>query len=294
MTIYYRSYAKLNLYLDVLNRRRDGFHNIETIFQTVGLHDDLRFSLTASDVTLSCSEPRLPNGEGNLIVRAAELLRRETGTVAGASIHLDKRIPLAAGLAGGSGNAAATLVALNALWDLGLPPAKLAGFALRLGSDVPYCLHGGTMAATGRGERLTALPRLRGVWYVLAHPGLEISAGTAFGHPRLTHNAQSRFAGRTRDFRQALRALAGGDLPRVLHNRLAEPLLTEYPELAELRDRLLASGCADAIVSGSGPTVFGVCDSHKAAVRAADSLGDVRTTVAHGVPFGVREIAEPR
>ncbi len=293
MTLRYRSYAKINLYLDVLNRRRDGIHHIETIFQTVGLHDDLRFTPAEKGISLTCSDPRLPTGEDNLVVRAARLLQRETDTTKGVAIHLEKRIPLAAGLAGGSGNAAATLVALDTLWKLNLAPAKLARLALRLGSDVPYCLRGGTMAATGRGERLTPLSRLRGVWYVLAHPDLAISAGAAYGHPALTRNTRPRFAGRTRDFRIALRALADGDLPRLCFNRLVEPLMVDYPELARLRVRLLRGGCVAALVSGSGPTVFGLCLSHEAARHAAKTLEDVRTTVTHGVPFGIRRTAGP-
>lgn len=282
----YRSFAKVNLYLDVLNRRRDGFHDIETIFQTVSLCDELTVA-PAGTLTLTCSNPNLETGPGNLVWRAATLLREVTGCTAGAALHLEKKIPLAAGLAGGSGDAAATLIGLNGLWDLGLTARRLARLALRLGSDVPYCLHGGTVAARGRGEQMADLPALPRTWMVLVHPDREISAAEAYGHPGLVRNLEPRFAGWTRGLRAARWALLKGQTASVVRNTLADPLIAQYPELGEIRESLKRLGCAAAAVSGSGPTVFGLCAGEEEAHRVAKALTGVRTTVVHTVSHGV-------
>ena len=210
----FRSHAKINLYLDVLDRRPDGFHNIETIFQTVSLADELTVAEAPSGVVLTCSRPDLDCGPGNLVCRAAALLLARTGCVRGARIHLEKHIPVAAGLAGGSGNAAATLDALNRLWKLGLTPAQLQAFGLELGSDVPYCLVGGTQGATGRGEQLVPLPPVPQTWCVLAHPPIQVSTAAVYHSPRLFRNTETPSAGRTRTFQCALDALSAGDWAR--------------------------------------------------------------------------------
>ena len=309
--ITYRSYAKINLYLDVLNRRRDGYHNIETIFQTVSLCDELTFQEQPSRIDLTCSTPELDTGEGNLVCRAAMVLQEQTGYVGGAKIHLEKNIPLAAGLAGGSGNAAATLIALNTLWNLRLPLEPLRGMAIDLGSDVPYCTLGGPAAATRRGEELTPLrcgrspacpQRSAGEdtrtteglppshWAVLAHPHVAISASRTYNHPRLGHNTETPFAGRTPSFRRALRRFRAGDLAGLVYNRMEEPVFHDLPHLAELKARMLDAGCIAAAMSGSGPTLFGVCSSQAAALRVADQITDYPTSVVSFVPVGVERV----
>ncbi len=216
----YHSYAKINLYLDVLNRRSDGFTNIETIFQTVSLCDELRFQPADAGIHFSCNMPSLADPSSNLVCRAANLLQEQTGCVKGIAIHLEKRIPIAAGLAGGSGNAAATLIALNALWGLNLEEAQQEKIAAQLGSDVPYCLHGGTVAATGRGERMEILDPVEIQWIVLVHPPLAITAGHAYGHPRLTRNMETTVGGKTGAFRRALGDLRNGQIAALIANRM--------------------------------------------------------------------------
>ncbi len=287
----YRSYAKINLYLDVLNRRRDGFHNIETVFQTVSLADELTFEEYPNILSISCSSTELDTGEGNLVYRAAMLLRARTGCTLGARIHLEKRIPIAAGLAGGSGNAAATLIALNKLWDLRLSEGRLRELALELGSDVPYCTVGGAAAATRRGEVLTPLPPLPSVWFILLHPSLAVSAGHAYNHPMLERNTAKAFAGRTAAFRHALRRLRDGDIPCAVFNRMERPVFHEHPNLAELKKRLMDLGCHAAAMSGSGPTIFGICESKRVATRIADMLPEQRSSVVSTVPHGVERVA---
>ncbi|NIA12763.1 MAG: 4-(cytidine 5'-diphospho)-2-C-methyl-D-erythritol kinase [Nitrospiraceae bacterium] len=281
--ICYRSFAKINLYLDVVDKRRDGYHDIETIFQTIDLSDTLSFEERRSRITLECSTPDLDSGESNLVHQAATLLKEHTGCRLGARIHLEKRIPIAAGLAGGSGNAASTLVALNTLWDLKLPPARIRALALELGSDVPYCTLGGTAAATRRGEELTALPPLAQTWFVLIHPRLAVSASRVYSSPKLKCSMEKRFAGRTRSFRRAIRQLGEKGWTQLLFNRMEAPVFADHPHLAEAKGKLLGLGCLAAAMSGSGPTLFGVCKDKREAVRIADALEGYDTSVVSSI-----------
>lgn len=286
----WRSFAKVNLYLDVLHKRRDGYHNIETIFQTVNLYDELTF-IDDNHLSMTCSGAELDTGTTNLVYRAAMLLQEETGCTRGARIHLEKRIPIAAGLAGGSGNAAATLAALNKLWDLRLPVARLAAYARLLGSDVPYCLHGGAMAGTLRGEALCPLAQLKGIWFVLVHPPAAMSAAHVYNDPLLGLNKERPFAGRTPSFREALRALREGAYGRVVFNRMERPVFEQHRTLAEFKSALLDAGCCAAAMSGSGPTLFGLCRSQRESLRVADYFKEkglnCRTSVAAPVPCGI-------
>jgi len=286
----WRSYAKINLYLDVVHKRRDGYHNIETIFQTVNLYDELTF-VDDNHLSMTCSGEGLDMGRSNLVYRAAALLQKETGCRRGARIHLEKHIPIAAGLAGGSGNAAATLAALNKLWDLRLPLGRLAKLARILGSDVPYCLYGGTMAGTLRGEALAPLPPLKNTWFILVHPDAAMSAASAYNHPLLELNPERPFAGRTPGFRKAIQALEKRDWPHVLFNRMERPVFEEHRTLFELKNALLETGCVAAAMSGSGPTLFGLCQHRHEATRVAEALKqnrlDCTTTLANPVPNGI-------
>lgn len=285
--IAYCSYAKINLYLDVLNRRRDGYHNIETIFQTVSLADQLIFTEAGPGIALECSAQELDEGATNLAYRAGKLLQERTGCSRGVHIHLDKKIPVAAGLAGGSGNAAAALVALNQLWDLGLPDAQLRELALELGSDVPYCMVGGTIAATVRGEELTPLPPLSETWFVLVHPPIAVSTTRVFNSPKLILRGNPPAGGPTPAFRGAIEALECRDFARAVFNILEGPVFADYPRLAAAEERLLAEGCLAAGMSGSGPTLFGICLSKEDAERVAVTFDDFQTSVVTTVPAGI-------
>lgn len=285
--ITYRAYAKINLYLDILNRRRDGYHNVETIFQSVSLADVLSFSKRTSGVFLECSTPALDDGSANLAYRAAALLQERTGVSQGVYLYLQKQIPIAAGLAGGSANAAATLAALNYLWELGLSKGQLQRLALELGSDVPYCLVGGTQAATRRGEDLHATPPLPPTWFLLLHPPLAVSTPRIYNSPRLEKNTSKRFAGKTSGFRRAIEALERGDFSEAVFNRMEGPVFADYPQLAEGKRRLLAAGCSAAAMSGSGPTLFGVCRSRDHATHVAEQLNDYQSSIVYSVSQGV-------
>lgn len=286
-SVEYCSYAKINLYLDVVKRRRDGYHDIETIFQTVSLCDRLACTEREAGILLDCDHPELGSPETNLAYRAAVLLQERTGCTRGAHLRLEKRIPVAAGLAGGSGNAAAALCALNVLWGLRLPASTLRRLALELGSDVPYCLVGGTVAATGRGEELMPLEPLPATWFVLVHPPVAVSTARVYGSPRMRPSDARRFAGRTAAFREAIHALGKGRLEQVVYNRMQDVVFPDHPTLADARQRLIDGGCVAAAMSGSGPTLFGVCASRRQADRVAEALADLKTSVVSSVPVAV-------
>ncbi|MFA7693817.1 MAG: 4-(cytidine 5'-diphospho)-2-C-methyl-D-erythritol kinase [Candidatus Hydrogenedentes bacterium] len=290
----WRSYAKINLYLDVLKKRRDGFHNIETIFQSVSLFDELTFR-AATTLTLSCNLAHLNCGPSNLVHRAALLLQEKTGCQKGASIYLEKNIPIGAGLAGGSGNAAATLQALNSLWDLKLCTTQLERFARNLGADVPYCLHGGTRAGVLRGEELYPLPPLPELWFLFIHPKQSVSAKEVYNHPMLAPTGEKPFAGKTAAFREAIRSLQQSQYEGVLFNRMERPVFSCYPQLMDMKLALIKAGCKAALMSGSGPTLLGLCESQEQGILISENLKntapDWSISIASTVPYGTKRIA---
>jgi len=282
-----RAYAKLNLYLAVHERRTDGYHNIETVFQTVGLSDEIRLTPTAEGITVVCDRQDL-NTADNLAVRAARLVHERHAPDRGVHIDLNKRIPVAAGLAGGSSDAAATLAGLNELWSLDLDAPTLHAYARELGSDVPCLLRGGTAAGVGRGDELTPLDPMRPTWFVLAHPDFEVSAARVYNHPLLEKRNEERVGAMTPSFKMVCGMLAQGALADALYNSMEAPVFSEYPELAVMKQRLLDAGCAGALMSGSGPTLFGLCrdEAHARAVAASiDGPTSVVPAVSRGYEF---------
>lgn len=256
------AYAKINLALEVLGKRADGFHEVSMVMQSVSLHDTLVLTLENTEISLVCDQPSLPCDRSNLAYRAAELLRQECGVTMGVHICLTKRIPMAAGLAGGSSDAAAVLRGLNSLWGLALSPCELEGLAARLGSDVPFCLWGGTAMATGRGEILEPLPAFAGYGVVLANPPLQVSTAWVYG------NFQKQSQPRSTDIKTLRRAIAQKDFLAVagqLFNDLESVTIPAHPEIAVMKEKLAEAGAAGVLMSGSGPTVFALTpDLHSA------------------------------
>ena len=285
--IYARSYAKINLYLDVLRKRPDQFHDIETIFQSVSLCDELAVEPASGQISLACSNSQLDCGPTNLVLRAAIALRERTGCKLGAKMVLTKRIPLAAGLAGGSGNAAAALFALSELWNLKRTPEELAQIGLTLGSDVPYCLRGSTMAARSRGEIMWPLESPGDVWFVLVHPDLHVSTRDVYTSPLLRKNSGPRIDGLTQSFRTAIKRFGLRNFPAAMFNRMEEPVFAMHPQLLDIKRALLDAGCTAAIMSGSGPTMFGICASQTQARSISNKLAPLKTTVVTSVSHGV-------
>lgn len=292
MTSTCHSYAKINLYLDVLPQRPDGYHDIETIFQSIELHDTLHFANRDDDqLTLECDSPEVPGGTENLVTQAAELLRKRYHVAQGAEICLEKRIPVAAGLAGGSSNAAAALIGLTEVWNLSISHGELHSLALDLGSDVPFCLVGGTAVGSGRGEVIEPLPALPTTWMALVHPPMAVATATVYNSPHLKPNTATRTRGKTAAFDEALRRFAAGGAAPVVFNRMEEAVFTMHPELRGVKQALLDAGCAAAAMSGSGPTFFGLCDDEAHAREVAERLNEHHVTVTYTVDAGVAKTA---
>ena len=261
--------AKMNLALDILGKRPDGFHEVAMVMQTIGLHDTLVMEKTERDIELSINVPWLKADEKNLAWRAAELIRQEYGLEGGVRIELTKRIPVAAGLAGGSADAAAVLKGMNDLYGLQLDEEKLCELGARLGSDIPFCIMGGTMLATGRGEVLTRLSDMPETWVVLAKPRISVSTAWAY------QNYDEQGAERHPDNEAIKQAIARGNRKAVaglLCNVLESVTIKKYDVIAEYKQMMLDKGAMASMMSGSGPTVFGLAKSREQAESIADVL----------------------
>jgi 4-diphosphocytidyl-2-C-methyl-D-erythritol kinase len=282
--------AKINLHLEVLGLRPDGFHELAMVMQTIELLDVLRLAPTAdASITLHCDHPDLPTDGSNLIVRAAELLRSRSGLPElGAVIHLSKRIPIGAGLAGGSSNGAAALFGLNRLWGLGYTPDELEAMAAELGSDMPYCLAGGTQLCFGRGERLEPRPAAGAAGgqagplavLLLKHPAATVSTPWAYGRCRDLRDdfylhTEQEFEQRRQALRQGLlvQALAQGEPLPPLRNDLQAVV---EPEVASVREGLALLRSLDSplavAMSGSGPSLFALFADLDQALAAQGQL----------------------
>jgi 4-diphosphocytidyl-2-C-methyl-D-erythritol kinase len=262
--------AKLNLFLEILGRRPDGYHELESVMVAVDLHDRLHFAADLSGaITLRCDDPTLPRGRDNLVVRAAERLKAESGCPLGATIALHKAIPAQAGLAGGSSDAAATLVALDRLWDLRLPPDRMDALAGEIGSDVAFFRQAPAAVCRGRGERVERLSMARPLHFVLVCP--TIGLRTADVYRNLEPPARPRPIG------PVLEALGAGRpdaLGRSLFNRLQPVAERLQPALVRVRDALARLGPSldGHLMSGSGSAYFGLGRDRGAAVDAARRL----------------------
>ena len=246
------AYAKVNLTLEVLGRRPDGYHEIASVMQTVGLHDVVELT-PADDVTLECDRPGLETPD-NLALKAAAGLRAEAGVRTGVHIKLRKAIPASAGLGGGSSDAAATLVGLNRLWGLGMSAGDLTPLATALGSDVPFFLRGGTAMVQGRGERVRPLPGINLEWMLIVTPAIEVPNKTATLYSALPRSGYT--AGHlTRKLEARIRG--GGDVPRqLLFNAFDDVAEQAYPGIREYLDSLYALGAREVHLAGSGPSLY--------------------------------------
>ncbi len=264
-----RTSAKVNLALEVLGKRGDGYHEIATVLQAVDLFDRLTME-TADILSLHADDPELPTDDGNLVMRAARLLQKTAGIEKGARLRLQKRIPVAAGLGGGSSDAAATLLGLNRLWGLRWPRARLHELAVELGMDVPFFLGTGRAVARGRGERLQALPGGGGYALVLVNPRTPLSTREVYGRVPAGWHAEPTGTERVIE---ALRRRNVAALAAALTNNLERVVEPVLPVIGRMKAALLAAGALGAIMSGSGPTVFGLA-------RSLDHARQVRSRVS--------------
>ncbi len=266
-----KSPGKVNLLLNILGRRPDGFHELETVMHPVNLFDEIRFERGGNGIQLTCDEPALPVDFQNLIYRAADAFLKLHNPRAGVRIHLQKKIPLAAGLGGGSGNAATTLLALNELFDRPLSTAKLDELAASLGSDVPFFLQNRPALATGRGEKIQPLdffPALRGRAFLLIHPGFGISTPWAYQNLARFSKALNGKQGRAQELISKLQSNDWSAVADGFYNSLEAPALEKFPVLALFQEFLRANGALAALMSGSGSTTFAIAED----VNAAESL----------------------
>jgi 4-diphosphocytidyl-2-C-methyl-D-erythritol kinase len=268
-----RSYAKINLGLEVLGQRDDGYHELRTLFQTIDLHDDIVLRPRPRAVTVRCDHPLVPADGTNLAARAAQALRAYGRVSSGVEIEIKKRIPVGGGLGGGSSNAAAVLLGLDRLWKTGLGPDGLHRLARRLGADVPYFLLGGTALGLSRGDEVYPLRRQLRAHVVVVDPGIQVSTARVFARldagltPRLNSNSIFFFVSRE---------LEGAGGFRFLVNDLEEAAFAEAPDLREqgrrIRAVLLEEGARFAALSGSGASYFGVFEGARPAERGRAAL----------------------
>lgn len=265
-----RAYAKINIGLDVLRRRADGYHEVKMIMQTVDIYDELVLEKRKEPgIELRMDNRELPSGGDNLICRAADLLFREKEITGGVNISLTKRIPIAAGMAGGSADAAAALRGVNELFDLGYSLTELQALGVGLGADIPYCLAGGTMLSEGIGEILTPLPAPPAAHLVIAKPDINVSTAFVYGNLHADRLAWHP------DIDGMIAALQKGDLDGItgrLGNVLETVTVKAHPVIEQIKELLRKQGAENALMSGSGPTVFGIFKEKETAARAAEAV----------------------
>lgn len=265
-----KAYAKINLGLDVLRRREDGYHEVRMIMQSVGLYDTLTFTRhEEAGIAVVTDKEELPGDESNLIYKAAKLLMDTYGIRQGVHIALEKRIPMAAGMAGGSTDAAAVFHGMNEMFSLGLSIEEMCVLAVRIGADVPYCIKGGTALAEGIGEILSDLPGMPDCFLLIAKPDIDVS--TKFVYENLHADCLEYHP----DIDGMVDALNNKDLGSVaerLGNVLETVTVKKYPQVEEIKDFMKAQGTLNALMSGSGPTVFGIYDSKERAYEAQEAL----------------------
>jgi 4-diphosphocytidyl-2-C-methyl-D-erythritol kinase len=264
--------AKINLYLRIVGKRADGYHDLETVMLPLDFGDQVTLQLAEKGVTLKCDDPRLPTDDTNLALRAAKLLATKCGVEQGVRILLQKHIPLAAGLGGGSSNAAAALKGLSQLWQVDATPEILGELAASMGSDINFFLAGGAALCRGRGEQVEPMPRKLSAAILLVNPGFGISTKWAY---ESWAKAAAGLTAKPPEVSLLLRALAENDLlgvSRCLFDSLEAPSIKKFPVLRLLKDAMRAGGATGALMSGSGATVFGLFANAKAAEESAKQI----------------------
>ena len=279
-----KALGKINLGLDVLGKRENGYHDVRMVMQTVYLYDQIWMVKTKEPgIRLSTNLFYLPVNENNLAYRAAELLMKEFGIQEGIKIILDKHIPVAAGMAGGSSNAAAVLFGMNRMFSLGLSQKELMDRGVSLGADVPYCIMRGTVLAEGIGEKLTPLPPMPRCFVLLAKPSISVSTKMVY------EKLDSHEIAKHPDIDGIIEGLKGRDLLSVaacMGNVLEKVTVEAYPVIDEIKEVMKKQGALNAMMSGSGPTVFGLFDDKKKAKKAAFKIREMqlaRQTYVTGV-----------
>lgn len=270
MEITLRAYGKVNLGLDVLRKLENGYHEVKMIMQTVDLYDLLTFEkMDGAGVDIHSSRSDLPVGEDNIIYKACKLMMSKYEIKGGVKVTLEKNIPVAAGMAGGSTDAAAALIAMNSLYDLGLTQTKLMELGVEIGADVPYCVMQGTALSEGIGEKLTALAPMPECTMVIAKPPVGVSTKWVYQNLKVSQLSSHP------DIDGMAEALENGDLEGItdrMANVLETVTIPAHMEIGQIKDMMLENGAMNSLMSGSGPTVFGIYDDADAAEKTAEKL----------------------
>lgn len=268
-----KAYGKINIGLDVIRKREDGYHDLDMIMQTVGVYDDVIISredgTQTYEIEVSTDADILPNDKGNLAFMAAKVLMEAYDIKAKVKIHINKRIPIAGGMAGGSADCAAVLRGVNKLFQLGLTDEQLQEYGVKLGADVPYCIVGGTKRAQGIGEILTDLPTPPKCYVIIAKPDAFVSTKFVYSHIRPAQIENHP------DIDGIIESIKAGDLYGMcekIANVMEDVTIPEYPIIQKVKDILKSNGAVNALMSGSGPTVFGIYDDEEKAKQSMDVL----------------------
>ena len=266
-----KAYAKINLGLDVVKRLPNGYHQVKMIMQNIGIYDELTFEKAEHDITIRTDSEELPTDKNNLIYKAANYMFCKYAVTSGLRVRLIKNIPIAAGLAGGSPDAAATIKSINVLFGLGLSIEEMMADGAAVGADVPYCILGGTALAEGIGEKLTPLPPIPACRILIAKPDAGVSTKYVYEHLDLT------VLNRHPDIDGMTAAIRGGDLAGItgrMENVLETVTIPAHPVIADIKEQMLRLGAENSLMSGSGPTVFGVFRNPESAESAYRALAD--------------------
>ena len=259
-----KAHAKVNLFLEILGKRDDGYHEIETIMQEIDLADNLKFEEIQEGIRLECNNKNIPINQDNLVCKAANLILKECGIKKGVLISLEKNIPVGAGLGGGSSDAAATLKALNSLWKVGLNDGDLMEFAAKLGSDIPFFINGKTSLCSGRGEMISPVKVRDRMDYLILFPRVHISTETIYKNLKIDLTKKRKDVS---FFLDALKHSEVIGISKLLFNRLEEVIFATYPDLLQVKSALESFDFCGLSISGSGSAFFGLCnDRHQAEV----------------------------
>lgn len=265
-----KALAKINLGLDVVRRREDGYHDVRMIMQTIHLYDRLEIEKEKQNgITITSNLSYVPTNENNLVYKAGKLLMDEFGIQDGVKVHIQKKIPMSAGMAGGSTDAAAMLYGMNQIFDLGLSRKELMERGVKIGADVPYCLMRGTALAEGIGEKLVSLPPMVRCPVLIAKPAVSVSTKFVYQNLKLDKNTVHP------DIDALVREIKAKDLKKIagqMGNVLESVTIPEYPVIAQIKEQMLRSGAVNSMMSGSGPTVFGLFEDEASVKRAYDDM----------------------
>ena len=265
------SYSKINLTLNILGKRQDGYHNIETIMQSINLTDRIFIKEEKEGIKVKCNHSQVPIDAQGLAYRSAEKILNRYKITKGVKIEIDKKIPLASGMAGGSANSASILVGINKLFTLNLSNEDLRGMGEELGMDVPFCIQNGTALAYHRGEKVTSLsPVNPPLWIIIINPGFEIP--TKWAYNNLDLSLIKREKNNTKAMLEALKEGEARGIAKNLFNSFEELIIKKYPEIGKIKDRLIEEGTLGALMSGSGSTVFGIAQNKEKAFKIYKKL----------------------